>query len=139
MVGGQAVCVCIASSPESMTTPHRRNPAARPGLRLESHPPALLRAGDDAGDTLVVVDQFEELFTLCADPAERQACLNLFLTAKYPPTQSGPDQPHTGIANPMTATRPAATQPVAAVWSPHDSQDHNSHHRETRHNPPHPH
>ncbi|MFJ4950792.1 hypothetical protein [Streptomyces sp. NPDC088760] len=80
---------------------------------------ALLRAGDDAGDTLVVVDQFEELFTLCADPAERQACLDLFLTAKYPPTQPGPG--------------------VAAGWSPHDSQDHNSHHRETRHNPPHPH
>lgn len=39
-------------------------------------------AGDGAetGGTLVVVDQFEELFTLCHDPAERAEFIDLLLT-----------------------------------------------------------
>ena len=34
-----------------------------------------------AGETVVVVDQFEEVFTLCQDPAEREAFIRLLLTA----------------------------------------------------------
>ncbi|MEV7889366.1 nSTAND1 domain-containing NTPase [Streptomyces sp. NPDC002817] len=36
------------------------------------------------GDTLLVVDQFEEVFTLCADPAERARFLRQLLTAADP-------------------------------------------------------
>ncbi|MEN8649519.1 hypothetical protein ABCR94_02405 [Streptomyces sp. 21So2-11] len=39
-------------------------------------------AGD--GDTVVVVDQFEETFTLCHDPSERTAFINLLATARTP-------------------------------------------------------
>ncbi|MGW7260200.1 nSTAND1 domain-containing NTPase [Streptomyces sp. NPDC054834] len=38
----------------------------------------------EPGDTVVVVDQFEELFTLCVDPAERAAFLDLLVTAAVP-------------------------------------------------------
>ncbi|MEU7058188.1 helix-turn-helix domain-containing protein [Streptomyces sp. NPDC046197] len=55
-----------------------------PGPRPMSAIAAVMRASDERGDTVVVVDQFEELFTLCADPAERQACLDLLLTATDP-------------------------------------------------------
>ncbi len=36
------------------------------------------------GETIVVIDQFEELFTLCMDIAERTAFLDLMLTATAP-------------------------------------------------------
>jgi WD40 repeat protein len=39
---------------------------------------------DSDGDTVVVVDQFEEVFTLCADPAERAAFIDLLLSAREP-------------------------------------------------------
>ncbi|MFE2498862.1 helix-turn-helix domain-containing protein, partial [Streptomyces scopuliridis] len=39
--------------------------------------------GKDA-DTLVIVDQFEEAFTLCQDPAERARFVDLLLTARRP-------------------------------------------------------
>ncbi|MER6630613.1 helix-turn-helix domain-containing protein [Streptomyces sp. NPDC000987] len=42
---------------------------------------------DDAGaggDTVVVVDQFEEVFTLCQDPAERTAFIDRLLAARTP-------------------------------------------------------
>ncbi|WP_331726327.1 helix-turn-helix domain-containing protein [Streptomyces sp. NBC_00887] len=40
---------------------------------------------DSAGaDTLVIVDQFEEVFTLCQDSAERARFLDLLLTARTP-------------------------------------------------------
>ncbi|WP_055489061.1 helix-turn-helix domain-containing protein [Streptomyces sp. TP-A0356] len=48
-----------------------------------THSPALT-ASQEAGDTLVVVDQFEELFTLCSDPAERAAFLDLLVSAVEP-------------------------------------------------------
>lgn len=55
-----------------------------PGPRPSStHCPALT-ASHEAGDTLVVVDQFEELFTLCSDPAERAAFLDLLVKAVEP-------------------------------------------------------
>lgn len=41
----------------------------------------LLEPAPGEGDTLVVVDQFEEVFTLCADPAERAAFVELLLAA----------------------------------------------------------
>ncbi|MFH8294220.1 hypothetical protein [Streptomyces sp. NPDC018059] len=42
----------------------------------------LFTPADGDGDTLLVVDQFEELFSLCRDPAERDAFLALLLTAR---------------------------------------------------------
>ncbi|MFF8387059.1 hypothetical protein ACF053_25900 [Streptomyces kanasensis] len=41
-------------------------------------------SGPGTGDTLVVVDQFEELFTLCPDAAERAAFIDRLLTACRP-------------------------------------------------------
>ncbi|MGV4891581.1 nSTAND1 domain-containing NTPase [Streptomyces viridosporus] len=41
-------------------------------------------AGGGEADTFVVVDQFEEVFTLCQDPAERARFLDLLLTACRP-------------------------------------------------------
>ncbi|UUU34286.1 hypothetical protein JIX56_33075 [Streptomyces sp. CA-210063] len=40
--------------------------------------------GTSAGDRLVVVDQFEEVFTLCHDAAERARFIDLLLTARDP-------------------------------------------------------
>ncbi|PBC92414.1 WD40 repeat protein [Streptomyces sp. Ag82_O1-15] len=44
----------------------------------------VLTARREPGDTVIVVDQFEELFTLCRDPAERAAFLDLLVTAVEP-------------------------------------------------------
>lgn len=42
-------------------------------------------SGDDAGaDTFLIVDQFEEVFTLCADAAERARFIDLLLAARDP-------------------------------------------------------
>ncbi|WP_159044536.1 helix-turn-helix domain-containing protein, partial [Streptomyces sp. NRRL B-24085] len=54
-----------------------------PGPRpARTHADALRPVG--TGDTLVVVDQFEEVFTLCRDPDERRAFLDLLLAAREP-------------------------------------------------------
>ncbi|WP_228975637.1 DNA-binding protein [Streptomyces sp. DH12] len=53
----------------------RRDPAGRGGGAGN---------GSGPGDTLVVVDQFEEVFTLCPDPAERAAFIDLLLAARRP-------------------------------------------------------
>ncbi|MFJ6081000.1 hypothetical protein ACIQI8_06315 [Streptomyces sp. NPDC092369] len=45
---------------------------------------ALFAPHDSPGDTLLVVDQFEEVFTLCADPAERTRFLGQLLRACDP-------------------------------------------------------
>ncbi|MFF7558907.1 hypothetical protein ACFZB4_02895 [Streptomyces pseudovenezuelae] len=45
---------------------------------------ALFTPHDGPGDTLLVVDQFEEVFTLCADPEERARFLRELLTAADP-------------------------------------------------------
>ncbi|WP_030607961.1 hypothetical protein [Streptomyces fulvoviolaceus] len=45
---------------------------------------ALFTPHDAPGDTLLVVDQFEEVFTLCADPAERARFLGQLLEAADP-------------------------------------------------------
>ncbi|MEU1318628.1 nSTAND1 domain-containing NTPase [Streptomyces tibetensis] len=55
-------------------------PGERPAL---THEKAFLpRDGD--GETWVIVDQFEELFTLCHDRAERDRFLDLLLAARRP-------------------------------------------------------
>ncbi|MFF7052411.1 DNA-binding protein [Streptomyces griseorubiginosus] len=56
-------------------------PAGAPGVADAS-----VAAGEPgpAGDTLVVVDQFEEVFTLCRDPDERRAFLDRLLVAREP-------------------------------------------------------
>ncbi|MEU9323094.1 helix-turn-helix domain-containing protein [Streptomyces canus] len=46
--------------------------------------PASPRDGDDTADTFVIVDQFEEIFTLCHDAAERARFIDLLLTARRP-------------------------------------------------------
>ncbi|MET9764922.1 helix-turn-helix domain-containing protein [Streptomyces sp. NPDC006372] len=47
-------------------------------------PPAGTGAGSGAADTFVIVDQFEEVFTLCHDAAERARFIDLLLAAKEP-------------------------------------------------------
>ncbi|MFD5401552.1 helix-turn-helix domain-containing protein [Streptomyces griseorubiginosus] len=49
--------------------------------------PVALRDGaraDDEADTFVIVDQFEEVFTLCHDATERARFIDLLLTARQP-------------------------------------------------------
>ncbi|MER6841969.1 helix-turn-helix domain-containing protein [Streptomyces platensis] len=74
---------------------HTDDPVLRPAavriLTPGEHPPS---AGDrrlvpkdtpgSQADTWLVVDQFEELYTLCQDPAERTAFLNALLQARDP-------------------------------------------------------
>ncbi|MYZ36742.1 helix-turn-helix domain-containing protein, partial [Streptomyces sp. SID4917] len=50
-------------------------------FRTQAH---LVTPKDASADTLVVVDQFEEVFTLCKDPAERAAFIDLLLAARRP-------------------------------------------------------
>ncbi|MGW0425190.1 nSTAND1 domain-containing NTPase [Streptomyces sp. NPDC003015] len=76
--------------------PALRSPSAARGPHLAtirlltpgSHPlrthRALFTPHDGPGDTLLVVDQFEELFTLCADAGERAEFLGQLLTAADP-------------------------------------------------------
>ncbi|MEU7648143.1 nSTAND1 domain-containing NTPase [Streptomyces huasconensis] len=68
-------------------TPDRR-PAAIRILTPGPHPLAahagLMTAAQGPGDTVVVVDQTEELFTLCADLGERTAFLDLLVQAAHP-------------------------------------------------------
>ncbi|WP_210573245.1 helix-turn-helix domain-containing protein [Streptomyces sp. GESEQ-4] len=55
-----------------------------PGERpLRTHAEAL-RPTDGAGDTVIVVDQFEEVFTLCHDPDERAQFVERLLAAREP-------------------------------------------------------
>ncbi|QQM45937.1 nSTAND1 domain-containing NTPase [Streptomyces liliifuscus] len=70
------------------TDPPRVRPATIRILTPGPHParthadaldPSTTRAG-----TVIVVDQFEEVFTLCADPAERKGFLDLLFTAVRP-------------------------------------------------------
>ncbi|MEU6774770.1 helix-turn-helix domain-containing protein [Streptomyces sp. NPDC046759] len=68
-------------------SPGRRPATVRilaPGRCPMSSHRAVVTADPGPGDTVVVVDQLEELFTLCADPSERAAFLDLLLTAVEP-------------------------------------------------------
>ncbi|MFJ6010664.1 hypothetical protein [Streptomyces sp. NPDC092952] len=68
------------------TTERALRPAAIRVLTPGPHPvrthESRLRPADGEGDTLVVVDQFEEVFTLCPDPAERARFIDLLLAAR---------------------------------------------------------
>ncbi|WP_329596981.1 helix-turn-helix domain-containing protein [Streptomyces pseudovenezuelae] len=46
--------------------------------------PAIPRDGNAGADTVVIVDQFEEVFTLCHEAAERAHFIDLLLTARRP-------------------------------------------------------
>ncbi|KOV51436.1 hypothetical protein ADL00_40555 [Streptomyces sp. AS58] len=74
---------------------HSREPGLRPAviqiLTPGDHPARALvslldasRPGDGGTDTLVIVDQFEEVYTLCQDPAERTRFIDLLLAALLP-------------------------------------------------------
>ncbi|MEW1546274.1 nSTAND1 domain-containing NTPase [Streptomyces tsukubensis] len=73
----------------ALLDPGRREPtpsAVRvltPGPRPGAHG-RLLAHGRGPGDVLVVVDQFEEVFTLCRDAEEREAFLRTLLAARRP-------------------------------------------------------
>ncbi|NEA99040.1 hypothetical protein G3I78_08120 [Streptomyces sp. SID13726] len=55
-----------------------------PGARPARSHTAALTPQDAERDTWVIVDQFEELFTLCHDSGERDRFLDLLLTARRP-------------------------------------------------------
>ncbi|WP_323138564.1 MULTISPECIES: helix-turn-helix domain-containing protein [unclassified Streptomyces] len=76
---------------------HTDQPAPRPAaLRIitpGTHPlrtheqrltPATTTGGNEGAATWLIVDQFEEIFTLCRDPAERTAFIDRLLTANNP-------------------------------------------------------
>ncbi|UIX31152.1 nSTAND1 domain-containing NTPase [Streptomyces sp. GQFP] len=76
---------------------HAQEPGLRPAaIRIltpgerpaRSHAPLLApatpRDGSAGPDTFVIVDQFEEVFTLCHDAAERTRFIDLLLTARQP-------------------------------------------------------
>ncbi|MFD9107106.1 helix-turn-helix domain-containing protein [Streptomyces bottropensis] len=83
-------------SPEPRESPEHPEPGPRlSGIRILTPGDQLARThellreaiapGDGTGgDTLVVVDQFEEVFTLCHDVAERTRFIDLLLTARDP-------------------------------------------------------
>ncbi|MFJ7270291.1 DNA-binding protein [Streptomyces sp. NPDC099050] len=50
---------------------------------MRTHAPVLAPAAGD-GETWLIVDQFEEVFTLCADPGEREDFLAALLAARRP-------------------------------------------------------
>ncbi|MFD3622394.1 PQQ-binding-like beta-propeller repeat protein [Streptomyces sp. NPDC058676] len=76
---------------------HAQEPGPRPAairiLTPGEHParshapllaPAIPRDGSAGADTFVIVDQFEEVFTLCHDADERARFIDLLLTARQP-------------------------------------------------------
>ncbi|MGW3654349.1 nSTAND1 domain-containing NTPase [Streptomyces sp. NPDC005151] len=68
--------------------PQRARPAAIRILTPGPHPTrthaALLGADNTRAGAVIVVDQFEEVFTLCTDPAEQTRFLDLLCTAGHP-------------------------------------------------------
>ncbi|MFF1410900.1 DNA-binding protein [Streptomyces sp. NPDC058289] len=50
---------------------------------MRTHAPVLTPAAGD-GETWLIVDQFEEVFTLCTDPDERREFLAALLAARHP-------------------------------------------------------
>ncbi|MEU2744220.1 hypothetical protein ABZ656_55670 [Streptomyces sp. NPDC007095] len=75
-------------SHSQLSATHPPAPAAirilTPGARPARTHDALFVPYDAPGDTLLVVDQFEELFALCADPGERALFIERLLTALDP-------------------------------------------------------
>jgi WD40 repeat protein len=70
---------------------------------LRTHADRLAPVPDTDADTWLIVDQFEELYTLCADPAERTAFVDRLLAAATGPTET------TGPTGTATTTGAAAT------------------------------
>ncbi|MFG6200582.1 hypothetical protein [Nonomuraea sp. JJY05] len=67
-------------------TPHSGEPFGQslvltPGEHPMEHADRFL-PGKDGSDTLIVIDQFEEVFTLCRDPRERTRFIDLLLSAR---------------------------------------------------------
>ncbi|MGA5040003.1 helix-turn-helix domain-containing protein [Streptomyces capoamus] len=60
------------------------HPARTHGRLLERPADAGPDRGGAGADTFVIVDQFEEVFTLCQDPAERSRFIDLLLGARRP-------------------------------------------------------
>lgn len=54
----------------------------KPGAAPLTENRALLRPAERPGDTYLIVDQFEELFTVCQSPAEREGFIDALLTAR---------------------------------------------------------
>jgi WD40 repeat protein len=73
---------------QTAEAPDRRPAAIRiltPGPHpLATHDGVMAPREEAEGDTVVVVDQFEELYTLCQDPAERAAFIGLLVAAVRP-------------------------------------------------------
>lgn len=70
-----------ADAPEAPAAVRILTPGATP---LTTHADRLGPVPDTDADTWLIVDQFEELYTLCADPAERNAFVDRLLTATGP-------------------------------------------------------
>ncbi|MER7897633.1 helix-turn-helix domain-containing protein [Streptomyces sp. NPDC096046] len=77
------------------TLQHSQEPGLRPAViqiltpgdhPARAHAPLLdaSRPGDGGTDTFVIVDQFEEVYTLCHDIAERTRFIDLLLAARQP-------------------------------------------------------
>jgi conflict system STAND superfamily ATPase len=64
------------------------------------------RSARSDSQMLLVVDQFEELFTLCRGEAERQAFIKNLLLAAAPPAE--PTKPATAIPPTVTPVSPTA-------------------------------
>ncbi|MGW4977035.1 nSTAND1 domain-containing NTPase [Streptomyces mirabilis] len=69
-----------ATHPPALAAIRILTPGAHPARTLG----ALFVPHDAPGDTLLVIDQFEELFALCADPGERSLFIERLLTALDP-------------------------------------------------------
>lgn len=65
-------------------TPGPRPATTHAAVLAPAPSPVGLAEPHGAGDTVVVVDQFEEVFTLCQDPAERAHFLDLLLAHREP-------------------------------------------------------
>ncbi|MFE6591684.1 WD40 repeat domain-containing protein [Streptomyces sp. NPDC057781] len=67
-----------ADAPEPPAAVRILTPGAHP---LRTHADRLAPVPDTGADTWLIVDQFEELYTLCTDPAERNAFVDRLLAA----------------------------------------------------------
>ncbi|MGW7282368.1 nSTAND1 domain-containing NTPase, partial [Streptomyces sp. NPDC054844] len=70
-----------ADAPEPPAAVRILTPGAHP---LRTHADRLAPVPDTDADTWLIVDQFEELYTLCTDPAERNAFVDRLLAATAP-------------------------------------------------------
>lgn len=124
-----------ASDGEAPAAVRILNPGPDP---LATHADRLAPVPDTGADTWLIVDQFEELYTLCADPARRDAFVDRLLAATAPdsrlrvviavradflgrcaehPGLTAALQEATLLAGPMTRTelRDAVVRPAAAA------------------------